>query len=102
MSDFLFQNIGHIFNAPQAVIDILTSMEAVKEPSAPVGVNPNTAEELSMNDSGEVKMDTSYVIGKSAELFGPKIFDTDSIKIRLQTLWEITIQREQIKNRKMP
>lgn len=23
MSDFLFQNIGHIFNAPQAVIDIL-------------------------------------------------------------------------------
>lgn len=79
MSDFLFQNIGHIFNAPQAVIDILTSMEAVKEPSTPVGVNPNTAEELSMNDSGEVKMDTSYVIGKSAELFGSKIFDTDSI-----------------------
>lgn len=72
MSDFLFQNIGHIFNAPQAVIDILTSMEAVKEPSTPVGVNPNTAEELSMNDSGEVKMDTSYVIGKSAELFGSK------------------------------
>ena len=83
MSDFLFQNIGHIFNAPQAVIDILTSMEAVKEPSAPVGVNPNTAEELSMNDSGEVKMDTSYVIGKSAELFGSKIFDTDSIKDKI-------------------
>lgn len=36
MSDFLFQNIGHIFNAPQAVIDILTSMEAVKEPTAPL------------------------------------------------------------------
>lgn len=83
MSDFLFQNIGHIFNAPQAVIDILTSMEAVKEPSTPVGVNPNTAEELSMNDSGEVKMDTSYVIGKSAELFGSKIFDTDSIKDKI-------------------
>ena len=79
MSDFLFQNIGHIFNAPQAVIDILTSMEAVKEPSAPLGVNPDTAEELSVNDAGEVKMDTDYVIGKSAELFGQKIFNTDSI-----------------------
>lgn len=79
MSDFLFQNIGHIFNAPQAVIDILTSMEAVKEPTAPVGVNPNTAEELSVDDAGEVKIDTNYVIGKSAELFGQKIFDTDSI-----------------------
>ncbi len=79
MSDFLFQNIGHIFNAPQAVIDILTSMEAVKEPTAPVGVNPDTAEELSVDESGEVKMDTDYVIGKSSELFGAKIFDTDSI-----------------------
>ena len=79
MSDFLFQNIGHIFNAPQAVIDILTSMEAVKEPSAPLEVNPDTAEELSVNDAGEVKMDTDYVIGKSSELFGQKIFNTDSI-----------------------
>lgn len=79
MSDFLFQNIGHIFNAPQAVLDILTSMEAVKEPTTPLGVNPDTAEELSVDESGEVKMDTDYVIGKSSELFGAKIFDTDSI-----------------------
>lgn len=79
MSDFLFQNIGHIFNAPQAVIDILTSMEAIKEPSTPLGVNSDTADELSVNDAGEVKMDTDYVIGKSAELFGQKIFDTESI-----------------------
>lgn len=79
MSDFLFQNIGHIFNAPQVVIDILTNMEAVKEPSAPLGINPDTAEKLSVDDSGEVKMDTDYVIGKSAELFGQKIFDADSI-----------------------
>lgn len=79
MSDFLFQNIGHIFNAPQVVIDILTNMEAVKEPSAPLGINPDTAEKLSVDDSGKVKMDTDYVIGKSAELFGQKIFDADSI-----------------------
>lgn len=79
MSDFLFQNIGHIFNAPQTVIDILTSMEAVKEPTAPLGVNPDTAEELSVDETGEVKMDTDYVIGKSSELFGKKIFDTESI-----------------------
>ena len=79
MSDFLFQNIGHIFNAPQAVIDILTSMEAVKEPTTPLGINPDTPKELSMDDSGEIKMDTDYVIGKSVDLFGTKIFDTDKI-----------------------
>lgn len=79
MSDFLFQNIGHIFNAPQAVIDILTSIEAAKEPTVPVGVNSNITEELSVDDTGKVKIDTNYVIGKSAELFGQKIFDTDSI-----------------------
>lgn len=86
MSDFLFQNIGHIFNAPQAVIDILSSMDAVKEPSAPLGVKPDTAEELSMDDSGEVKMDTEYVIGKSAELFGNKIFDTDKIEDKIDNV----------------
>lgn len=83
MSDFLFQNIGHIFNAPQAVIDILTSMKAVKEPTAPLGVNPETMGELSMDDSGEIMVDTDYVIGKSAELFGAKIFDTDNINDKI-------------------
>ena len=86
MSDFLFQNIGHIFNAPQAVIDILTNMDAVKEPSASLGVKPDTAEELSLDDSGEIKMDTDYVIGKSAELFGHKIFDTDRIEDKIDNV----------------
>lgn len=86
MSDFLFQNIGHIFNAPQAVIDILSSMDAAKEPTVPLGVKPDTAEELSMDDSGEIKVDTEYVIRKSAELFGNKIFDTDKIEDKIDNV----------------
>ena len=33
MSDFLFQNISHVFHAPQEVIDIITSFAPVQEPS---------------------------------------------------------------------
>lgn len=99
MSDFLFQNIGHIFNAPQAVLDILTSMEAVKEPTAPLGVNPDTADELSIDNSGEVKMETDYVIGKSAELFGSKIFDTESISSKVE---EAIINYDTKKEEKKP
>ena len=32
MSDFLFQNISHVFHAPQEVIDIITSFTPVQEP----------------------------------------------------------------------
>ncbi len=88
MSDFLFQNIGHIFNAPQAVIDILANMEAVKEPSAMIGVNSDTAEELSLDESGDVKMDSDYVIGRASELFGSKIFDTDAINSKFESAVE--------------
>lgn len=100
MSDFLFQNIGHVFNAPQAVLDILTGMEAVKEPTAPIGVNPETTEELSIDDNGEVALDEEYVIGKSADLFGEKLFDTESIFDQLQDAIDTTVEEK--KNEKNP
>ncbi len=80
MSDFLFLNIGHVFQAPQAVLDILTSFQPVKEPNAPLGVEPGTAEELSLDGSGEVDLSAEWVIGKSKELFGPKIFDQTAVE----------------------
>ena len=47
MSNFLFQNVGNIFNAPKEVLDILQKFEPIKEP---VGIKEDTKEELNLDD----------------------------------------------------
>lgn len=74
MSDFLFQNVSNIFHAPQAVLDIISSFTPVQEPKRDLGVTLDTAEDLSLNENGEVALDEDYVIGRSAAVFGDKIF----------------------------
>lgn len=73
MSNFLFQNIANIFNAPTEVIDIIRSL-----PNAPEGdlidVSPQTRENLSVNDNGEVELPDEFVIGRSQDVFGEKIY----------------------------
>lgn len=80
MSDFLFQNISHIFHAPQEVIDIITSFTPTQDPSKMPELS-STLETLSLNKEGEVSLEEGYVIGKSAELFGRKIYETIPEKI---------------------
>lgn len=74
MSDFLFQNVSNVFHAPQAVLDIISSFTPVQEPKRDLGVTPDTAEGLSLDENGDVSLDEDYVIGRSAEVFGDKIF----------------------------
>ncbi len=73
MSNFLFQNIANIFSAPQEIIDIIKSL-----PNAPEGelvnVSPETREDLSVNDEGEVELSDEFVIGTSQNVFGEKIY----------------------------
>lgn len=88
MSDFLFQNISNIFHAPQAVLDILQNMEAVKEPQRPLGMNPNVADDLSINDDGEVELDKEYVIGQASNLFGDKIFNIEKVAEQVDDIFK--------------
>lgn len=74
MSDFLFQNVSNVFHAPQAVLDIISSFTPIQEPKRDLGVTADTAEELSLDKNGKVSLDEDYVIGRSAEVFGDKIF----------------------------
>lgn len=74
MSDFLFQNIGTVFHAPSEVIEIISNFTPVGERKK-VEINNKTAKELSIDENGDVTIDDEYVIGKSAEVFGEKIFD---------------------------
>lgn len=78
MSNFLFQNISNVFNAPQEVVDILTSLPAVAEPKNPVPMpDEKTAEELHINENGEVEIPNEVIIGKEAEIFGDKLYDIE-------------------------
>ncbi len=83
MSDFLFQNISNVFHAPMEIIEIINNFTAVKE-SKPVNINRDTADELSLDDNGEVDIPDDYVVGKSKDIFGDKIYgepsETDEIK----------------------
>lgn len=81
MSDFLFANISHVFAAPKEVQDIINQLEAVDAPKEKVNLAPEVAEELSLNEEGEVELTEEHVIGQAAELFGDKIYgeETDAV-----------------------
>lgn len=74
MSDFLFQNISNVFYAPKEVLDIIRNFVETKE-SKKIDINNRTAEELHLDEHGEVNLSEPFIIGKSAEIFGDKIFD---------------------------
>lgn len=71
MSNFLFQNIGNIFNAPKEVLDIIQKFEPVAEP---VGVTPDTKKDLNIGDNGEVQIPNETVIGIASDIFGEKLY----------------------------
>lgn len=82
MSDFLFQNISNVFHAPMEVIEMIKNFTAVEEPKGKVNINTHTEEELFLDENGEVSLTDDYVIGKSADVFGEKIFEDISDKLK--------------------
>lgn len=71
MSNFLFQNIGNIFSAPKAVVDIIKQFEPVKEP---VPVTDKTKDDLALNEDGKIELPPALAIGRATEIFGDKIY----------------------------
>ncbi len=75
MSNFLFQNISQIFGAPQAVVDIISNFEAVKEPKNKLNFsNREVKKDLSLNDDGKVDISDEIIVGVTNDVFGNKIF----------------------------
>lgn len=89
-SNFLFQNIGNVFSAPQEVLDILENFQPIRESKAkPIEITPDTGRELSLDENGEVALDDGYVIGRAADVFGAKIYDPNPmLDTALQDLTE--------------
>ncbi len=75
MSDFLFANIAHIFHAPPQVIEIISRLPTAKDVAIDLGDEiRDAADELYLDDDGEISLPEKFVIGRAAELFGDKIF----------------------------
>ncbi|MCD7708447.1 MAG: DEAD/DEAH box helicase family protein [Clostridiales bacterium] len=76
MSNFLFANIGGIFGAPKEIIDIINGMQAIEESKKlpDVAADENTADELHLNEDGEVEIPREKIIGTASDLFGGKIY----------------------------
>lgn len=83
MSNFLFQNISQVFGAPQAVYDILSSLEPVSESKGKMNFSEEVKNDLSLNEDGEVELPDEIVIGVTNDVFGDKIYapteDIDSV-----------------------
>lgn len=80
MSNFLFQNIASVFRAPAEVVEIIQRFEPYEQGKAQnadknkVEIDESTADELSLNDDGEVEIPNEQVVGKAADIFGPKVY----------------------------
>lgn len=79
MSNFLFQNISNVFSAPKEVLDIIDQFEAIEEPTGKINLTQETKDDLSLNDEGEIELTEEYVIGKTLDVFGEKIYDQSFI-----------------------
>ncbi len=96
MSNFLFQNIANIFNAPPEVIEIISSL-----PNAPEGdlvdVSPQTRQDLFVDETGEVDLPEEFVIGRSQEVFGDKIYGeiTDTLAQKTEEIVSAPATTEQ-------
>lgn len=88
MSDFLFQNISNVFRAPAEVIEVLQRMEPYRAPSEDLGVRPGTADELDLDENGEVDVPREQVVGLAEGLFGDKVYGdvTDELDAVIETI----------------
>lgn len=78
MSNFLFQNIANIFGAPSVVKDILTKLNPAQEEKKKKNNNEDSLEDIenvSVDEDGNVEVSNKIVVGKTQDLFGPKIYE---------------------------
>lgn len=75
MSNFLFQNIGAVFGAQGVVTDILKKITPAQE-EAPRRTDGamDRAGDVPIGDDGEVEVPREVIVGKTHDLFGPKIY----------------------------
>ena len=64
--------------APKEVIDIITKFEPIEEPKSKVNLTEEVKKDLSLDENGEVALSDEFVIGRTHDVFGNKIYDMTS------------------------
>ncbi len=77
MSNFLFQNISNVFSAPKEVLDIIEQFEAIEEPKGKINLTQEVKDELSLNEEGDVELTEEFVINRTLDVLGEKIYDEE-------------------------
>jgi len=82
MSNLLFSNIANIFSAPSVVGKILEKMDKAQEERGRNSKGTiDEAEDVSVDENGEVIVPTEIVVGQEQQIFGDKLYHTfDEIK----------------------
>ena len=76
MSNLLFQNIGNIFSATGALKKILEKVNPSNEQKpSKISVSSSTAQELNLDENGNVSRSEAAVENKADELFGRKVYE---------------------------
>ena len=76
MSDFLFQNIAGVFRAPAEVLEVLQGLKPFRAPTKELGIQQDTADDLNLDENGEVAIPQEQVIGLADGMFGDKVYGT--------------------------
>lgn len=96
MSNFLFKDIGTVFSAPKAVLDILNQFTPAEDSkSRKKDENPmDDIDDVTLNEDGEVEIAQEIVIGQAKDIFGSKIYESRPVE-QVQTILENTVKKEE-------
>ena len=104
MSDFLFANISNIFHAPSEVISVIEGFEAISKPKNSQKIERQLVKvvEDSLNADDEVQVEDKYIIGKSAECFGDKIYKPiEDVSLIVSDILSKNIEDKAIESKKV-
>ena len=88
MSNFLFQNISNIFGAPSVVREIVEKLTpAHEEGKKSDSKRLDGMDTVTVDENGEVEIPNETVIGRTQDLFGPKIYEvTGAIQAQVEAI----------------
>ena len=103
MSNFLFRNISNVFGAPAIVREIVEKLTPAHEEGKKADTQKlDGMDTVHVDENGEVDLPQEIVIGKTQDLFGPKIYEEIKEDVTAQiaaiSAAEDTEVHEQLKN----
>ena len=103
MSNFLFRNISNVFGAPAIVREIVEKLTPAHEEGKKADTQKlDGMDTVHVDENGEVDLPQEIVIGRTQDLFGPKIYEEIKEDVTAQiaaiSAAEDTEVHEQLKN----